>query len=886
LWTGIVIVGLSSAHTNAQADQSDLLSASLDENGKFVLTDLDVNALQALNDALNPDCLPGGIVSCSWTVLSLVHRPLDAADGVEPVTPVVPDAQKNPAENLPANKRFSNDVPPGFEQLAARESDTVSLYFEGESILNARVFIDGDSYRFADPVLVARKLAFRKIAPRSNLEYLLSEQFPVSDLTLCVVDAQPLNCETKQPFEFALLPKFDDSRIDILVGRLGNGQSGQGDRFFPSSSTPFSARAGVRATYASVEGIANTIDGQLVGSVSYGNGGLFLQDSFSNQADTQRIDSLYFGHQFAQHEFRLGIVRYESSEFLLSNELLGADWTTSFNRYKNIRELYSTPVFVTLNGTSVVQLLVNDTLLHSVSLPSGNHQIDTRNLPSGTYDLEIRIQDAASGLQTIRQTYSKQLSLPPPDKLLYSLSAGKPRITDANTLDTADDVLLSGSVAKRLSPSFGLDVTLTSFSSEQTVQARLSRIGTSAELSISALVGSESAFGQSLRAAYTVNSFRAVVQGTRFTSNHDIDNDESIAKLFRHDFFSRSINLGYAAGDFNYALSAEKVTQSSPTEDQNRHRYTARIRKKIPALSAGSAVSASYISSDAGDEVRVQLDVALNQPNTQHIASLHVDKHDDGPVRPALGYQVTHGPVDGFAPLSVTDTTVAFRTRLSEGSSFAGADLRLAHQYYDLGVGVDLFDDESADSYKYRTIASFGTQVAATPEKIAVGRNTGQSAGIIIDVEGQPAGSKFDIKVNGAQRAVGRVGSKFFLPLQPFQEHRIDLLPHSLVLGNFESSSRVVSLHPGNVAVLQIDVQGRYVLITRFTDSQGDIIADKVVRYQGQPYFINSDGVVQMEVIAGDTLDIDLGDDASCTVEVPDADGKEIVVNTAPLICL
>lgn len=883
MWTGIVMVGLSSAHTTAQAD---LLSSSLDENGKFVLTDLDVKALQALNDALNPDCLPGGVVSCSWTVLSLVHRPLGEADGFAQVSPGITGSEKNAAEILPSNKRFSNDVPPGFEQLAARESDAVSLYFEGENIINARVFIDGDSYRFADPLLVASKLAFQEIAPRSNLESLLSEQFPVSDLTLCVVDAQPLNCETKQPFEFALLPKFDDSRIDILVGRLGNDQSGQGDRFFPSSSTPFSARAGVRATYASVEDVANTIDGQLVGSVSYGNGGLFLQDSFSNQTDTRRIDSLYFGHQFDRHEFRLGTVRYGSSEFLLSNELLGADWTTSFNRYRNIRELYSTPVFVTLGGTSVVQLFVNDTLLHSVSLPSGNHQIDTRNLPGGTYELEIRIQDSTSGLQSIRQTYSKQLSLPPPDKLVYSLSAGKPRITDADTFDTVDDILLSGTIAKRLSPSFGLDVTLTSFSSEQTVQARLSRIGTTAELSISALVGSESAFGQSLRAAYTVNNFRAVVQGTRFTSNHDVDNDESIAKLFRNDFFTRSIHLGYTAGDYSYALSAEKVTQSSLTEGRNSRRHTARIRRKLPAISAGSAVSASYISSDAGDEVRVQLDVAFNQPNTKHVASLSFDKQGDGPVHPALGYQVTHGPVDGFTPLGVTDTTVAFRTRLSENSSFAGTDLRLAHQYYDLGVGVDLFGDESTDSYKTRTIASFGTQVAATPEKVAVGRNTGQSAGIIIDVDGQPAGSKFDIRVNGAQRAVGSVGSKFFLPLTPFQEHRIDLLPHSIVLGDFESSSRVVSLHPGNVAVLQIDVQGRYVLITRFTDSQGDIIADKVVRYQGQPYFINSDGVVQMEVIAGDTLDIDLGDDDSCTVKVPDADGKEIVVNSAPLICL
>jgi len=882
LYTTLIIISLASGNTRGETSQPDSLLSALDVNGKFRLADLDVQSLQALLNELNPDCVPGGPVSCTWTVLSLTHGKPDTVAKID--SPQL--TNQLPAAKPEQKKRFSNDIPPGFEQFAALESEAVDLYYRGSKLLTVSLIIESKQYSFSDPLLVANELSRLGIAEREELEYFLSEEFPVTEGAICVLAFEPRNCSTQQPIELALLPMFDKKRIDLLVGGKVSKQEQSASSLLPPSSAAAGARAGIRATYASIGGTENTFDVHADGSLSYGNGGLFAQQNFSNQNDDNRIGSLYFGHQFAQHQVKVGTFDFESSEFLLSNEMIGLDWSTSFNRYTNIRDLYSTPLFVSLAGASVVQILVNDNLLSSQSLPSGNHQLNTQNLPNGTYEVEIRIQDAITGLQTERQIFSKRLTLPPPDKLVYGVSIGQLRERDSGSLRTLDGTFAAGSLSKRLTPTIGVDIELTTFSGEQTAQARISRVGSQYEVSVGGIVGSQSMLGKSLRAAYVVNGFRAAVQATHFTSEHDLLNDQSVGRIVQNDFFSRSLGVGYSLGEYQFAMQAEKVTQDADNEKIDRNRYSARLRRKLSFGSAGSAVSAAYLSTDASNEIRIKFDLALDSPDMKQKASIEFVKPENSETRPVLGYQATYSPDHDIGPLADTDTTLGFRTRISEQSTLVGGDLRLAHQFYDLGLGIDLFNDESSEDIQQRTIASVSTQVAASKRRIAVGRNTGPDAGIIIDVEGHPQGSVFDIKVNGSQRGVGRVGSKLFLPLQPFRQHRIDLLPRSTVLGDFEKSSRLVTLYPGNIAVLEIQVQERYVLITRISDAEGQIISDNIIRYQGQPYFINSDGVVQMEVVSGDTLDIDLGEESNCSIKVPDPLGREIVVTPAPLVCL
>jgi len=882
LWTGVVVISLTSVQARGDATKPDMVARELDANGKYRLADLDVQDLQKMLNALNADCLPGGIVSCSWTVLSLTHQATDTASNSGSAPAIVVE----PPNRAQSNKRFSSDVPPGFEQFADRQSEDISLYYDGVSLLTARIVVESDSYLFSDPLRVANELTKLKIADRTTLEYFLSEPFPVSDAGICVVDTRPQNCQTQQPLEIALLPKLDENRVDILINLDSNGQDRLADTFLPASSSGLSARAGVRATYASVGAQAGTVDGNVDASISYGNGGVFAKNSFSGRGNENRLNELFFSHQFEQHQLKIGTVAFQQSEFLLNRELVGVDWSTSFNRFTNIRELYSTPIYVTLSSPSVVQLLVNKNLRSSESLPPGNHRLNTTNLPNGTYEVEVRIQDASNGIQTQRQFFSKRLSLPPPDKVIYSLSAGRPRLLDDKPFGTTGDALFAGSISKRLSPTLGLDVEIAAFANEQTAQARLSRIGTNYELSLGALVGTESMLGSSFRAAYTAADFRLYFQGTRFSSNHDLQANEDIAQFVRDDFYSRAIGGSFKLGEYRFGLLAENIVEDSVEGVEERERFSARLRRRLPIGSPGSSMSAAYLDTDTKSELQLQIDLVLDGPESKHKTTLEFVKPEGSAIQPALGYQYTYNPTDGFTPFGTADASLAFLSRVSEKDSFAGGDLRLTHQFYDLGLGIDLFDDPISNDIEARTIASIGTQLAVSKDKVAVGRNTGQTAGVIIDVDGQPEGSTFDVKVNGSQRGVGRVGSKFFLPLQPFRQHRIDLLPHSIVLGNFESSSRSVTLYPGNVAVLQVDVQGRYLLITRFADSEGEIISDKVIRYQGQPYYIKGDGVVQIEVVSGDNLDIDLGEDELCSVDIPNPNGKEIVIESVPLVCL
>ena len=882
MWTGVVVIGLATGQAQGDTLQPNLPANAFDANGKFLLANLDAPTLQAMLNAMNPDCGPDGKVSCTWQVLSLNHVPLNT-----PAQPklVLPTPQA-PLVLPGTGKRFSNDVPPGFEKLAMRASEDVSLFHKDVNVLSANIVIDNDSYSFSDPLLVAFELSQLKIAKRSTLEYFLSNEFPLDDAGICVLNHRAQNCETKSPIELAILPKLDENRLDVLVGRSLSAQSDFATRFLPNSSSGLSTRAGFRTTYASVGGSLNTVDTHVDAAVSYGDGGLFAKNSFSDQDLSDNVSELFFAHQFQQHQLKIGTIDFESTDFLLNNELIGIDWSTSFNRYTNLRELYSTPVLVTLSNPAVVQILVNGTLYSSASLPPGNHRLNTKNLPNGTYEVDIRIQDANNGIQTRSQIFSKRLTLPPPGQLVYGFSAGKPRADENNTLQTTNASVIKGAVSKRLSPTFGVDIELASFLNEQTAQARLSRIGTRFELSLGALVGTQSSFGSSLRAAYSNRNFQLTFQGAKFSSDHDVQNNQQLAQFVRDDYFSRSISATYSSGKYRFGVLAERLNRDTNLGVTERDRIVARVRRRISVGAPGSAISASYSSVDEKQELQLKLDIVLDDPNINQRTSFELLKSGNSALEPAVSYQANYNPAKGFTPLGSADASLSFRSRLSENNSFVGGGLKLTDQFYDLGVGVDLFDDSTEGDVQHRTIASLGSQIAASKGKVAFGRNTGQSSGIIIDVTGQPEGRTYDVKVNGSQRGVGHVGSKFFLPLQPFRQHRIDLLPHSISLGNFESASRTITLYPGNVAVMEIAVQSTYVLITRFNDSAGELISDKVIRYQGLPYFINDEGVVQLEVVAGDKLDIELDDGESCSAEMPDPMGKEILIESVPIICL
>ena len=212
-------------------------------------------------------------------------------------------------------------------------------------------------------------------------------------------------------------------------------------------------------------------------------------------------------------------------------------------------------------------------------------------------------------------------------------------------------------------------------------------------------------------------------------------------------------------------------------------------------------------------------------------------------------------------------------------------DLELSDRFVELGLAADAIDRREGE-LDGRALLTLGTQVASDGGAPAAGRPRGHDAGVIVDVDGGAEGDAFDIVVDGLHRGVGRVGTREFVGLEAFRAHEVTLVPRSLASNGIDAAAETVTLYPGNVHRVEVDTERRYLLVTRLVDADGAGLTNVTVNGGAEPYFVRDDGVVQIEVVPLDVLDVDLGDGERCEVRVPDPEGRELVVEPAPMICL
>jgi len=119
-------------------------------------------ALQVILDSMASDECPNkNRVGCRWRVLSLERSYRNAAD-ISPIqlpatnkTPLNSDLAPNeaaPTQSTPSGKRFSNNVPAGFEALAAQNKSEVDIYVNKQLHTRAAINFDSATFSFIDPV--------------------------------------------------------------------------------------------------------------------------------------------------------------------------------------------------------------------------------------------------------------------------------------------------------------------------------------------------------------------------------------------------------------------------------------------------------------------------------------------------------------------------------------------------------------------------------------------------------------------------------------------------------------------------------------------------------------------------------------------------------------
>ena len=168
-----------------------------------------------------------------------------------------------------------------------------------------------------------------------------------------------------------------------------------------------------------------------------------------------------------------------------------------------------------------------------------------------------------------------------------------------------------------------------------------------------------------------------------------------------------------------------------------------------------------------------------------------------------------------------------------------------------------------------------------------MGGNDFAEAGLIVDVDGEPAGAVFDIIVNNRKLAESAIGTAQFVSLRPFESYRVKLLPRSLLSNGIGEEIYEFTLYPGSIERISIEARREFLLVASLVNERDELIVDALVQTEDNPALIDSSGVFQAEVAPGERLVVMLADGSGCVFNIPEATtDDDILIPDEPLPCL
>jgi len=125
------------------------------------------------------------------------------------------------------------------------------------------------------------------------------------------------------------------------------------------------------------------------------------------------FDSLGLQRSYQGKELQLGLVRGNTSNlaFMDSSQFLGFSLESSVFTRTDLDQSVGTEIVLFFLTRSQVEIFRDDRLLYSGFYDIGNRTLETSSLPSGSYDIEIRITNVTGGINIEERFFRKTTGL-------------------------------------------------------------------------------------------------------------------------------------------------------------------------------------------------------------------------------------------------------------------------------------------------------------------------------------------------------------------------------------------------------------------------------------------------------------------------------------------
>ena len=554
-----------------------------------------------------------------------------------------------------------------------------------------------------------------------------------------------------------------------------------------------------------------------------------------------------------------------SPEFSSGRRILGARMGTSDNSRTDQAGMSATPLQIFTSGRSRVEVFRDDRLIYATTVEAGSQELDTGSFPTGAYEVTIRVYEGAALTQELTRFFVKSRRIPPSDEFHWQLEAGEmlSRSTDNTMPKGSEEYLVRGAMAFQVAEGTGLSMVGSSTSDERTLETELYHQGTGWDLAATGMLGNNSAKGLALETTYSMGAIYGNYYYRRlWNDRHDPLNSQHV--LLGESYETHNLSTSTTLYDsvltysfsHNKSLNREKSTSHSLSWFKNIWNYQ--------TYSLGMRLN--YSQSENNKIGMVELTLRNRGRNWSYNVKgqsrweergIQEDTHH-GLAADARWYEnnLGHGSAEFGVNYDHTGDDQILGTDVIYDNARFGAEL-----------SADYVNSD-ADSYT-SYYGRFNTSIAFNTDSVSVGGQDTADSALIVDISGS-ANSSFDVLVNNSPAGIAMGGRTTTVPLTPYANYQVAILPRGDSLHDYEPVNRDVTLYPGNVETIHFNAERQQVFLGKLVDSEGNALANYSLSGGDRASRTDEFGLFQVRVPETTETLKAKGESKSCVIDIPE----------------
>ncbi|WP_237444639.1 CS1-pili formation C-terminal domain-containing protein [Sinobacterium norvegicum] len=780
------------------------------------------------------------------------------------------------------NKKAKSTVPAGFEHLTGEQLVLADVYYGGRYLTQTLVTHTPTHVRIEDPAAVVGLLP--EVKNPGEIETALSALMSNNTDSRCF-NQQQRDCGILEPAVADVIFNPDSFKLELFVNpNYLAVQPIDELKYLPPSSSD-------NATFVQqlALGYSGSDDGDdrynLSGSSVLGYREQSIRSNW-NITDTEdfTVDTLYWERDKNGKVGRAGFLRGANNglTFSASPQLLGGHFGSSRQTRIDYETQGSNDIQIYMPIRGRVEVYRDAKLIATEILEIGNHMLDTRNYPSGGYNIDIVIKDGGNVINRERRYFVKDNRLPNKDAPEYYVEFGQvvDNREEGSTLPTSsgDTWQLRSGYNYRVADSLGMGMGVAADNNNALIEPNMIWIARGLRLTGSLLASTENDYGYAADAQWTYYGFNASGNMRRLYA----DEERVDEQINTNDPFSAQPLLGTSYNQYglnlNYQIPFGSVSYNGSYSD--RQGFTSKINSvalNATLFNYGRTSLSSTFSVTKENENYSALLSFTYQFNTDHWSnsarpSIEHREYDTSDGGRSTDYQERLALQANWYDRDLLPGDLNINNQLEVGTGSDSLLNSVQYQQRLIDIDAQLLNDKPSDgelrtSYSATLRSGF---VIGGDYQPSLGGTDSREAAIVIDVEGDDSGdSYFDILINGQQRGYAKVGQRSVITVTPYDTYNVRLVARGANPLNYRDRVDTVTVYPGNVVKLEWQAESVNIVFGRVVDANGEAVANAVIKGAASMAVSDSFGLFQAELASGEQRLILKSATGVCMVTVP-----------------